>query len=376
VRLHPGRLAVALAGTVATAVLVGSSPGVATAEPTDPAFAPQSMVWPTATDGYLLGGVACDAAPCAAEVLATHDGGKTWATAGRTHNGLAKSGEPGLTSLKFATKKFGWAYDPFLEVTRDGGRSWTQIPLPGGEAKVLSLYTGDDGTYVVTSGCEIGSGVCDDRPLKLWHAPAGKSTGWKQVDVAVAATDHVSIDGSKAGVYVLAAGFNGPGRLSTLRGGKVRSTSTVTCADTEDGGIVDLATNAPGRVFVLCMSNYGRGHSDKTLMVSGDGGKTFRYDTIPGSLGLAGDLSVGPDGAVMITTLTASLVYNRPALSKAWRIDQEWLENSERIHDLVQQTPTTAWLVERDAAYTQNTQLWISSDAGASWQQTTVVPTH
>ena len=76
----------------------------------------------------------------------------------------------------------------------------------------------------------------------------------------------------------------------------------------------------------------------------------------------------------MLSTLTASLVYNRPTLSKSWRIDQEWLENSEHIHDLVQQNGTTAWVVERDAAYTQSTQLWVSHDAGASWQQTTLVP--
>ena len=122
------------------------------------------------------------------------------------------------------------------------------------------------------------------------------------------------------------------------------------------------------------MANYGRGHSDKTLLVSGDGGKTFRYDAIPGGLGLAGQLAVAPDGAVMLTTVTASLVYNRPALSKAWRVDQTWLENSEHIHDLVFQSGTTAWLVERDAAYTPDTKLWVTHDAGQSWQQATVVP--
>jgi photosystem II stability/assembly factor-like uncharacterized protein len=372
VRLHPGRLAVALAGTVATALLVGSGADVATADPSQPAFAPQSIVWPTPTDGYLLGGVACGTdTSCPAEVLATHDGGKTWSAAGRLHNGLAKSGEPGLTSLQFASKKFGWAYDPFLEVTRDGGKSWAQVDLPGGAAKVLDLFAAQDGTYVVTSGCEIGSGVCDERPLKVWRAPAGKSTGWKQVNVQVDAADHVAIDAIGPTVYFMAAPYIGPGRLTTITNGKVRSTTAVACAEGGDAGVSDIATNGPGRVFVLCLANAGRGHSDKTLMVSGDGGKTFRYDAIPGGLGLASQLSVNPDGAVMLTTLTASLVYNRPTLSKAWRIDQEWLENSEHIHDLVQQNGTTAWLVERDAAYTQNTQLWVSHDAGASWQQTT-----
>jgi photosystem II stability/assembly factor-like uncharacterized protein len=373
-RLHAGRSTIALVGAVVTALVVGSGADVATAGPATPAFSPQSIVWPTQNDGYVLGGVACDTATCPAEVVATHDGGTTWATAGRTHNGLAKSGEPGLTSLQFADKKFGWAYDPYLEVTRDGGRTWTQVPVPGGEAKILNLLAAPDGTYLVTSGCAIGTGICDDRPLKVWRAPAGKSTGWKQVAVPVAADDHVSLDADGSTVYLLVAPFVGPGRLTTLRNGAVRSASTVTCPDQEDATITDLATNGENRVFALCMANFGRGHSDKTLLVSGDGGTTFRYDAIPGGLGLAGQLAVAPDGAVMLSTLTASLVYNRPALSKSWRTDQEWLENSEHIHDLVQQNGTTAWLVERDAAYTADTQLWVSHDAGKSWQQTTVVP--
>lgn len=373
-RLHAGRSAIALIGSILTAVLVSSGAGVATAQPTEPAFSPQSIVWPTQTDGYLLGGVACGTTTCPAEVKATHDGGKTWTTAGRTHNELAKSGEPGLTSLQFADQKFGWAYDPFLEVTRDGGRTWTQVPVPGGDAKILNLLAAPDGTYVVTSGCAIGTGICDDHPLKVWRAPAGKSTGWKQLDLAVAADDHVSIDAEGSTVYFLAAPFVGPGRLSSLRNGTVQSTSLVTCADPEDATITDLAANGPGRVFALCMANFGRGHSDKTLLVSGDGGRTFRYDAIPGGLGLASQLAVAPDGAVMLTTVTASLVYNRPTLSKSWRVDQNWLENSEHIHDLVFQSGTTAWLVERDAAYTPDTQLWVTHDAGQSWQQTTVAP--
>ncbi|MEV5966934.1 hypothetical protein AB0L70_34510 [Kribbella sp. NPDC051952] len=373
-RLHAGRASIAVIGAVLTALLVGAGASTATAEPTQPAFSPQSIVWPTPTDGYVLGAVACGTATCPAGVVATHDGGKTWATAGRTHNGLAKSGEPGLTSLQFADKKFGWAFDPYLEVTKDGGRTWTQVPVPGGDAKILHLLATPDGTYVVTSGCAIGTGICDDRPLKVWRAPAGKSTGWKLVDVPVAAGDNVMLDGQGSTAYLLAAPFGGRARISTLRSGVVRSTSTVTCADPDDAAVSDFAVNSPNRLFVLCMANYGRGHADKTLLVSGDGGKTFRYDAIPGGLGLAGELAVAPDGAVMLTTITASLVYNRPTLSKTWRIADPWLENGERIHDLVFQSPTTAWLVESDAAYTPNTHLWQTQDAGQTWHQTTLPP--
>jgi photosystem II stability/assembly factor-like uncharacterized protein len=380
-RLHVGRSVIAVIGAVVTALVVSSGadvataqPAAATAQPAAPSFSPQSIVWPTQADGYLLGAASCGTPPCPAEVMTTHDAGKTWSVAGRTHNGLAMSGEPGLTSLQFATKSFGWAYDPYLEVTKDSGRTWTQVPIPGGEAKVLNLLAAPDGTYVVTSGCAIGTGICDDRPLKVWRAPAGKSTGWQQLDIPVAADDHVVLTAEGSTTYLLAAPFNGPGRLSALRNGTVRSTNTVTCADAEDAAMTDLAVNGPDRVYVLCMANYGRGNSDKTLLVSGDGGKTFRYDAIPGSLGLASQLAVAPDGAVMLSTVTASLVYNRPTLSKAWRVDRSWLENSEHIHDLLFQSGTNAWLVEGDAAYTPDTHLWVTHDAGKSWQQTTVAP--
>lgn len=304
--------------------------------------------------------------------MATHDGGKTWTTGGRMHHDLAKSGEPGLTSLQFADKRFGWAYDPFLEATRDRGKTWTDVPLPGGSTKVIDLLASADGTYVVTSHCAIGAGVCDDRPLEIWRAPAGRITGWQRVDVPVAAIDHVRFAANGSTVYALVSSSPGPGRLFTLRGGHVRATNPVTCADQEEAGMTDVAANGSNRVFVLCMAFYGRGNSVKTVMVSGDGGKTFRYDAVPGTLGLAGDLVVAPDGTVMIPTLTASLVYDRPTLSKSWRIADNWLENGEHIHDLVFQSDTTAWLIERDAAYSPDTKLWATHDAGATWQQAPV----
>ena len=372
-RLSAGRSAIALVGALATALLVGSGANVPTAQASGPeqAFAPQSIVWPTPSDGYLLGGVACGTTTCPAEVKATHDGGKTWATAGRTHHGLAKSGEPGLTSLQFADKKFGWAYDPFLEVTRDGGRTWTEVPVPGGDARVVQLLAAADATYVVTSGCAIGTGVCDDRPLKVWRAPAGKFTGWRQLDLPVAATDRVNLAANGSTMYLLTNSFAGvPGRLTTVRQGEVRATSPVTCADQDEATISDLAANGGNRVFVLCMAHYGQGHSVKTVMVSGDGGRTFRYDEVPGNRGLAGEVTVAPDGAVMVTTLTASEVYNRPALAKSWRVTEDWLENGEHLHDLVFQTGTTAWLVEGDAAYGQDSTLWTTHDAGATWRAT------
>ncbi|WP_406047445.1 putative Ig domain-containing protein [Kribbella sp. NBC_00889] len=375
-RLHAGRSAIALIGALVTALLVGSgatAQAAGTEQPavTDPAFAPQSIVWPTPTDGYLLGGDDCGTTPCPAEVKATHDGGKTWTTVGHTHNELARSGEPGITGLQFLDRKNGWAYDPYLENTTDGGRTWTKVAVPGDDARVVQFLASADGTYVVTSGCPIGSGVCDDRPLKVWRAPAGKSSGWQRIDVPVAAGDHTWLAANGSTVYLLAsAGAGVAGRLTTLRQGTVRATGPVACADQEEATITGFTSNGADRVFVLCMAFYGQGHSVKTLMSSGDGGRTFRYDELPGDRGLADELTVAPDGAVMVPTITASQVYNRPALSKSWRLDTTWLENGgEVLHSLVFQNPTTAWMIEAQAIYGQQSRLWVTRDAGQTWQQ-------
>ena len=277
-----------------------------------------------------------------------------------------------MTSLQFADKWFGWAYGPLLEATQNGGKTWTDVPLPGDGAMVLDLLASADGTYVVTSHCPIGSGVCDDQPLEVWHAAPGKIAGWQRVHLLVAAFDQVRFAANGPTAYALVSAAPGPGRLFTLRHGKVRATSPVTCADQDEAEMTDLAANGAHRVFVLCRAFYGQGHSAKTVMVSGDGGSTFRYDAVPGTLGLGNELAVASDGAVMISTWTANLVYDRPALSKSWRVADNWLENSEHIHDLVFQTNTTAWLVEGDAAYTPDTKLWTTHDAGATWQQATV----
>lgn len=74
----------------------------------------------------------------------------------------------------------------------------------------------------------------------------------------------------------------------------------------------------------------------------------------------------------MMSNFTASLVYSRAALSKSWRIADNWLENGEHIHDLAFQSDTTAWLIEGDAAYNPDSRLWTTHDAGATWQLATV----
>ena len=55
-RLHVGRSAIALIG-IAAAVLVSS--GASAQQSAAPQYAPQSIVWPTTTDGYVLGGIGC-----------------------------------------------------------------------------------------------------------------------------------------------------------------------------------------------------------------------------------------------------------------------------------------------------------------------------
>ena len=82
--------------------------------------------------GFALGTVRCRAGRCIA-LLGTPDGGSSWRqlTAPTRAAGGAYStcpaGQPCVQQVRFATPLIGYAYDPSLLVTTDGGMHWHQL---------------------------------------------------------------------------------------------------------------------------------------------------------------------------------------------------------------------------------------------------------
>ncbi|MBB2988053.1 putative Ig domain-containing protein [Terracoccus luteus] len=359
--------ALLLTGGGPAAVAASTPPGLA------PGFHPESMSWVSGTDGFVLGRDTCGAATCT-RVWRTTDAGATWSLAGRVPLPLAPSGEHGVTGLAMVDDTVGWAHTPDLERTGDGGRTWAASPLPGGDRQVVTLTTTPGATYLLTSHCEVGTGICDDTPLHLWRTTGPRSTTWRPVPVDVPADWHVSISSAGANTVVLAAPFTGPGTLTVLRDGASPVRRQAICPDpVGDSLLVAVAATAPRRFAMLCDGTVGMGSSDKTVLTTSDLGATFSYSPIPGRLGVGSQLAAAPTGGLVVSTVTANLVFARPPLRKTWVPTDTYLPGDLAVRQPTFTRGDTVWAVLGDAQY-QDSLLIRSTDAGRTWSPAPMPP--
>jgi photosystem II stability/assembly factor-like uncharacterized protein len=77
--------------------------------------------------------------------MRTENDGKTWTgvTPPPTHLNYIEQPSGGVSQVRFANSQDGWAFDPELWATHDGGATWSQILLPGpsSTAYVVSPYS-------------------------------------------------------------------------------------------------------------------------------------------------------------------------------------------------------------------------------------------
>ncbi len=132
-----------------------------------------SMTFVSDNQGWALGSFKCGAHHCLA-LLGTTDGGTHWQAltpptkyAGGVY-GQCPHGKPCAEQVRFMNSDIGYAYDPSLFLTTDGGHTWTR--LPGAD---ISSLEGADGTVarVIT-----GSTGCAGQPYQLQSAAVGSDT--------------------------------------------------------------------------------------------------------------------------------------------------------------------------------------------------------
>jgi photosystem II stability/assembly factor-like uncharacterized protein len=110
-------------------------------------FSVSSVTFVSPQEGWVLGGQHCNGSFLCLGLMRTEDGGKTWASATSppTHLNYIEQQSGGVSQIRFANSQGGWAFDPELWTTDDGGATWSQIVLPGvsADAIVASLETAD-----------------------------------------------------------------------------------------------------------------------------------------------------------------------------------------------------------------------------------------
>ncbi len=144
-------------------------------------FAVQSMSFVSDQQGFALGTVKCGSHRCEA-LFGTANGGTTWSkltapvkNAAGPYN-TCPNGQPCISQIRFATPKTGYAFDPSLFMTTDGGTHWTHIT----GSTTSSLETADGNTIRVDykgTGCSGAPYLVQEAAIgtNVWHnltAPA------------------------------------------------------------------------------------------------------------------------------------------------------------------------------------------------------------
>lgn len=138
-------------------------------------FSVLSMSFISDRQGYALGSVKCASGRCVS-VLTTSDGGTHWtrlsAPTQQAGGGFSvcPTHQPCVSQIRFATPSIGYAFDPSLFMTTDGGKHWRQLRGPS----VTSLEVADGTAIRVASR---GQG-CGGQPSNVQSAPLGKNF-WK-----------------------------------------------------------------------------------------------------------------------------------------------------------------------------------------------------
>src|SRR5437667_3331690 len=146
-------------------------------------FHAQSLSWVSATRGWMIGSGPCGQTTCTT-VVRTTDGGGTWKKLGTLSAPVTLEQATGVTEVRFADDLHGWAFEPALWATSDGGATWQRQAPPGSGHLVLALAGDADAVYAVVSPCRFGR-TCS-YPITLWRTTPGGGS-WTQVPLTLPA---------------------------------------------------------------------------------------------------------------------------------------------------------------------------------------------
>jgi hypothetical protein len=263
-------------------------------------FEPNSVTFVSLELGWVLGSAPCGSGTCLA-VLRTIDAGRTWSAvqAPPTLFSPASSPDQGVSQVRFADPRDGWAFGPQLWSTHDGGAHWSESSLTNvwsleasaghahavalgktaGSFAIESSVTTSD-TWVKTGSLQLGAGPVPEPDLVLQG-----TTGW------AIENDRTVVGGARlvSGRWVA---WHAP--CATNGGTAVVSASTVSSL---------VAVCEQG---IWGPSGY-MGPPAVRAYFSGNGGATFYGGGIvPGQASASGNVVASPAPGVAVTDMLTS----------------------------------------------------------------------
>jgi photosystem II stability/assembly factor-like uncharacterized protein len=232
-------------------------------------LSPASVTFVSADDGWVLGTGRCSSAPCTA-IARTVDGGRTWAQVSAPDASIVPGGDqgaPGISGLRFADARNGWAFGPDLWATHDGGTTWSRLTIPGlpADSAIVALAS--------ASGT-VHAAVLDGGDYRVASSPVGVDEfRLSPVRVPVGAGPVPSVQLVLSG----SAGWLVENDRTVVGGARIGGDAWVAwqppCADLV--GPAFLAASSPTELAAACDVGLWGSPAGDHLFLSHDGGSTF-----------------------------------------------------------------------------------------------------
>jgi photosystem II stability/assembly factor-like uncharacterized protein len=308
-------------------------------------------------------------------VIGTDDGGTTWGTLGTLAAPLTHEEASGATEIRFADDLHGWAFEPALYATSDGGATWQHQAPPGGGHMVLALSGDADGVYAIVSTCRLNR-LCQ-TPATLWRTTPGQGS-WTQVSLTLPVisgfdTAVLAVRGPVAYLVVPSAAIlaqPGPDLLDVTTDGQTWSTRPDPCMPANDEFLTGVAPISDTKVALLCQGDIGFGKAAKHVLRSNDNGQTTRSaGTLP-LYGIVSQLSATRDGTLVVSSYSIGSWIYRNAGGQTWTTSEDLGDGGMGWNDISFTTNQVGFVIHGPVSCCGGFgpgELWETQDGGVTW---------
>lgn len=377
---HPGATqrpgATATTNSAATAasaspvtVPANSPPGCAPGQ-----IGPLDASFVSADDGFLLGITLKDCATNASSRVVlrkTTDGGLHWTplpAPDAPWGGIAPDGHipaDAVTLVLFADAKDGWAYGPGLWATHDGGLTWHQVATAG--YTVTSMAATDGQVIASLESCDAAEASCSGPVSVVAETtPAGRDA-WTRIPGVSGGTQLTAQAGTGYALPVGTGTANGADALFT--GPADGSARWVRRPIPCQPGAIALSATTANHLLLSC-ARLGTHPAPTYLYASADAGEHWsRIGTTLGLYDGASTVEQTADGVILVAG-----IYNGIALSRDGGRTWTWPTAIDDAFVTGGGAAIQADLFTNSDGYAivGGNALWITRDAGTTWQQVTV----
>jgi len=382
-KIRSVRTAVSAAASMCLAIVLAvplAGPAVSGATPSSSriptGFRAQAMSWISPKHGWMLGVAACGRATCAT-VAGTTDGGSRWRRLGTLDAPLTLEKATGVTEVRFADDLHGWAFQPALWATSDGGATWQRQSPPGGGHLVLALAGDAAAVYAVVSPCRLNR-ICN-LPVMLWRTTPGQGS-WTQVSLTLPAlsafnTVVLAVHGVVAYLAVpsslidLGASAD-PDVLDVTVDGQQWNARPDPCDPGNGETLTSVAPISDTKVALLCQGNIGFGKAEKRVLRSVDTGQTTSPAGTMPLYGIVTELAAAPNGTLVAASSSIGSWIYRNVGGQGWTTPVDLGDGGMGWNDIVFTTNQVGFVIHGPWALCCGGgpgELWETEDGGATW---------